>query len=295
MKFTLPFGLEFEVRRSAARGLSFQAEFLGLELALRKIQPSDAPPPPRAFSIEEGWYSADSLHVVGKNLDFLADPRFIQAYQRGMSSGHKIGRPKGSTLDIHVEWRVYTCCWAASQASRLPGDFVECGVNTGICSLAICEYLNLAQPTTPETTNKDRMFWLFDTFEGIPEDQMTNEEKAHSLRQNEKFYEDCWDLACRNFAPYPNTRLVRGRVPESLHTVSIERVAYLSIDMNIVEPEIAAIEFFWDRLVPGALVVLDDYGWQPHRAQYEAMNRFAESHGAEIYALPTGQGLLIKP
>ena len=28
------------------------------------------------------------------------------------------------------------------------------------------------------------------------------------------------------------------------------KVAYLSLDMNIVVPEIAAIEFFWDRLEP---------------------------------------------
>jgi hypothetical protein len=31
--------------------------------------------------------------------------------------------------------------------------------------------------------------------------------------------------------------------------------------MNIVVPELAAIEYFWDRLVPGAVVVLDDYAW----------------------------------
>ena len=49
---------------------------------------------------------------------------------------------------------------------------------------------------------------------------------------------------------------MKGRVPESLEAVEIESVAYLSIDMNIVEPEIAALEYFWDKLVPGALVVL---------------------------------------
>jgi hypothetical protein len=31
--------------------------------------------------------------------------------------------------------------------------------------------------------------------------------------------------------------------------------------MNIAKPERAAIEHFWDRLVVGAPVIFDDYGW----------------------------------
>ncbi len=53
---------------------------------------------------------------------------------------------------------------------------------------------------------------------------------------------------------------MRGKVPESLATVEIERVAYLSLDMNIAYPEIEALKHFWPKLVPGAIVVLDDYG-----------------------------------
>jgi hypothetical protein len=32
--------------------------------------------------------------------------------------------------------------------------------------------------------------------------------------------------------------------------------------MNNTTPEIAAAERFWDRLVPGGIIVLDDYGWR---------------------------------
>ena len=74
------------------------------------------------------------------------------------------------------------------------------------------------------------------------------------------------------------------------------RVCYLSIDMNCVGPEIAAAEFFWDRLVSGAVVLLDDYGagvW--HLAQKRAFDEFARRKGVEILSLPTCQGLLIKP
>jgi O-methyltransferase len=87
-------------------------------------------------------YDADFLRTWNKSVDFLTDARFVSAYHRGMDSGHAIGRPLGSDEDIHIEWRIHVCCWAAAHACRLPGDFVECGTNTGIMSLAVCEYLD---------------------------------------------------------------------------------------------------------------------------------------------------------
>ena len=72
-------------------------------------------------------------------------------------------------------------------------------------------------------------------------------------------------------------------------------MSYLSIDMNIAAPEIAAIEHFWDKLVPGAPVVLDDYAWIGYEEQLHAWDAFAASKGVAIACLPTGQGLILKP
>lgn len=88
---------------------------------------------------------------------------------------------------------------------------------------------------------------------------------------------------------------MRGLVPDTLPTVPIDRVCYLSVDMNIVEPEVAALEYFWDKLVPGAAVILDDYGWANYQLQQEAHDRFAAARGVPVLHLPTGQGLIIKP
>ena len=62
-----------------------------------------------------------------------------------------------------------------------------------------------------------------------------------------------------NLPAETRAKLVRGMVPDTLTTVSIDKVCYLAIDMNIVAPEIAALRYFWDKLVPGAVVVFDDY------------------------------------
>lgn len=233
-------------------------------------------------------YDADFLVTWHKSLDFLTEPKFLKAYHRGMDSGHKIARQPGTRTDIHIEWRVHVALWAAWHAAQLPGDFVECGVNTGIYSLAICDYLDF--------NRIDKSFFLFDTFAGIPDEQMTEREKSLGrIVENQEWYGECYETAKRNFAPFSRAVLVRGRVPDSLPTVTVEKVCYLSIDMNIAEPERAALEYFWDKLSAGAPVVLDDYGWSGFRPQKEALDEFAARKGVRILTLPTGQGLLLKP
>lgn len=232
-------------------------------------------------------YNSDSLAVWNKSVGFMKDPHFLKAYERGMDSGHVIGRPAGSKLDIHIEWRIATCCWAAAHAARLEGDFVECGTNTGIMSLAVCDYVNF--------NALDKSFYLFDTYAGIPVEMMTASEQHSGRAQENAMYPDCWDVVRANFAPFPRARPVRGRVPDVLHTVKIEKACYLCIDMNIVEPERAALEFFWDKLSSGAPVIFDDYGWAGYHEQKTAHDAFARSRGVEILELPTGQGLLLKP
>lgn len=233
-------------------------------------------------------YDADHMRTWNKSVDFLTDSKFISAYNRGMDSGHCIGRPRGSNADIHIEWRVHTCVWAATHAKRLSGDFVECGVNTGIMSLAVCEYIDF------NSTYKN--FWLFDTFDGVPYEQITPEELKVGRQNTASQYFDCYELAKKNFSPFPTAHLIRGKVPDSFkNTPPIDKVAYLCIDMNIVTPEVAALEYFWPKLVHGGVVVLDDYGWKQCAIQKAGHDAFARSQGVEILLLPTGQGLIIKP
>lgn len=229
----------------------------------------------------EHSYHGAGLHVAGKSLDFLADPVFCRAYERGWS---RLGKSAANRHD--ARWIVHIALWVAAQAARLDGDFVECGVNTGLLSLAISDALDF--------NTMDRDFWLFDTYDGIPESQMTEAELAGiGAWHNRHSYEECYAAVAASFAPWPRARLVRGMVPDSLASFPADRqVAYLSIDMNILVPEIAAARFFWDRMAPGGLILLDDYGWASHRSQKSAFDAFAAARGRSVLTLPTGQGLL---
>ncbi len=84
-------------------------------------------------------------------------------------------------------------------------------------------------------------------------------------------------------------------IPDTLPQVKAEKVCYLLIDMNCAAPEIAAAEYFWDKLVSGAAIILDDYGWDGHIVQKQAMDEFARRKGVSVLQLPTAQGLILKP
>jgi O-methyltransferase len=231
-----------------------------------------------------GWpvtYNGDGLVTV-HNSDFTSDPAFIAAYSRSLATPHPYGK------DLDVKWRVHVCCWAALQAKHLKADYVECGVFTGLFSSAVMQYIAFGEMS-------DRRFFLLDTFDGIPLEQVSASEREHGIHLHNNFYFSCYDAALKTFAEYANAHIIRGKVPDTLPQITSDRIGYVSMDLNCVEPEMAAGNFLWPRMVPGALIVLDDYGWKPHIHQKHAWDRFAAERGIQVLSLPTGQGLLIKP
>ena len=62
-----------------------------------------------------------------------------------MRSAHATAYARGVIAvgsDYQWHWRVHVGLWAAFSASKLDGDFVECGVNRGFLSSAIMEDLD---------------------------------------------------------------------------------------------------------------------------------------------------------
>jgi hypothetical protein len=228
-------------------------------------------------------YEADGLHSI-HNHEFMLAPDFQRAYARGVQA---------TQADYRWHWRVHIGLWAAQSALHLPGDFVECGVNRGFLSSAIMESLRWNE--------LDRTFFLLDTFGGLDERFVSAEEIAQgALEKNATalrsgFYTDNLAGVRANFSEWKNVRIIAGAIPETLDQISALQVAFLHIDLNCAPPEIAAIEWLWPRLVPGAFVLLDDYAYHGYRPQKLAMDAFASRMGVTIAALPTGQGLLIRP
>ncbi len=230
-------------------------------------------------------YAQDGL-ISAHNHDFMRDPVFLRAYGRGRMA-------LGDDRDYQWHWRVHVGLWAAATAARLDGDFVECGVNRGFLSSAIMEHL--------DWDTRGRTFYLLDTFAGLDERFVSEGEIADGALQksreelNSGFYVSGPDTVIANFAQWKNTRIIVGAIPETLGQVESTRIAYLHLDLNCAPPEVAAAEHFWGRLVPGALVLLDDYAYAGFERQKAGMDDFAARHGVSICSLPTGQGLMVRP
>ena len=98
----------------------------------------------------------------------------------------------------------------------------------------------------------------------------------------------------KQFAPHPNVEIVKGLLPGSIDDAKFDSLSYISIDLNITSAEIGVIESIWDRITPGGIIVLDDYGLTGHEEQNAAWNAFALKAGRMIMTLPTGQGILMR-
>jgi O-methyltransferase len=226
-------------------------------------------------------YSSDGLHTF-HNCDFIKHPRFQQAYKYGLINARS---------GISIEWRVHVAIWAASQCAPLQGDFIECGVHTGILSGAVMTWLDFERMS-------NKKYYLLDTFEGIPLEQISTTEFSMGVAQMNKKYDfgDKTYLGVKEkFKKWKNCNVIRGKVPDTLTQVKSEKFSYVSIDMNVTAAEIAAAEFLWPKMVPGAIMLLDDYGWESHIQQKIAFDEFALKYGIQILSLPTGQAILMKP
>lgn len=210
------------------------------------------------------------------NAEFLNDPKFVHAYDTAKAI---------SGWGRDIRWRAYIFMSCAQHGMALDGDFVECGTDRGGMALASIVYL--AQ------TSWQRKFYLFDTFEGLVGSQMADVEREITpVRQGR--YIPVYDEVLKTFAPYPFVVPIKGAVPDSLRGFEGDTVSFLHIDMNVAYPEVAAMEFFWPRLVPGAMVLFDDYAFPKHAPQKQALDAFMQRVESAIITLPTGQGLLIR-
>jgi hypothetical protein len=222
-------------------------------------------------------YKADGV-ITSNNADFIHDVRFRNAYLAAESTQPWAG--------FNMPWRTYIVCSLAELVKKLPGDFVECGVNTGAYSRAVNEYIDF-----PKLNKK---FYLLDTYEGLVPAQITEEEHRNGIGAYLNNYKNVYDQVLKTFEPF-NTKIIKGPVPETLTLCDAEKICYLSIDMNVVEPEIAAANYFWDKIVSGGVMILDDYGFPKHKLQKEAFDLFVKEKGVNLLYIPTGQAIVFKP
>lgn len=259
-----------------------------IKRAIKKILPS------RWINIINIAQNYDSYHILPKDqltyaqdllytynsAEFMKESLFLEAYNLGKNTD-------GGLLlkDYDIHWRIHVLCWAANYAKKLEGDFVDCGVSTGIFARSVTHYINF------QNTNKK--YYLFDTFSGMDSRYSSEYELERNAILGYSKKIGLYEQVQKTFQNL-NVEIIKGAIPETLSQVTTAKIAYLSIDMNCVQPEIAALEFFWDKLVKGGVIILDDYGYPNCEQQKEAHDEFAKNKRVSILSLPTCQGIIIK-
>jgi O-methyltransferase len=218
--------------------------------------------------VEPGFHFADNFFAWCRNNSMLDDEVFVKAWEANVEE----------LSDTAIVWRRYVLSCAAYHCVQLDGDFVECGAYTGVGVKTVVDYLG------GEKFPKD--FWIYDLFEHV--EGMVH----HSMPEHGP------DLESRvraKFARYPQVKVFKGNIPEVFAGQSPSRIAYLHIDLNQAPAEIAALDALFDRIVPGGIIILDDYEWAgAYRGQKLAEDPWFEARQYRVIPLPTGQGILIK-
>jgi O-methyltransferase len=177
------------------------------------------------------------------------------------------------------ESRCFTLFQLAGQARSLPGDVVEIGVYKGGTARLLARSFG---PT-------DKTVHLFDTFSGLPDP-----DPARDYHQTGEFGDASLESVRRYLADCGNVMLYPGRFPETAGPVESGRFCLAHVDIDLYRSAVDCCEFLYPRLVPGGLMIFDDYGFRSCPGVKRAVDEFFEEKPETPVYLPTGQSLVIR-
>jgi Macrocin-O-methyltransferase (TylF) len=185
-------------------------------------------------------------------------------------------------------YSLYKCVHYLAGAG-ISGDLAECGVwRGGSCMLMAAVLLRLGK--------SDRRIIMFDTFEGHP---MPDPELDVDLWGNRAYDEWCrqmpgdsseaWGRAPLedvrsnlHSTGYPEALLkyIKGMIEDTAHRNLPDRLALLRLDTDWYASTQAALMHLYPRLVPGGVLILDDYGH--YKGQRQAVDEYFGATGEHL-------------
>jgi len=180
-------------------------------------------------------------------------------------------------------WTSYERKWNLKELLKLvkdvEGDFAECGVYRGGSAYLLCDFARTL----------GRHVHLFDSFEGLSEP--LPHESHHWTRGDLLASEE---LLRSNLSRFNNYTTYQGWIPDRFDDVETLKFSFVHVDVDLEQPTRDSIEFFYPRMPPGAVLLLDDHGYTTCPGARAAAIGFFTSKREEVLDLATGQGLVIK-
>jgi len=213
---------------------------------------------------------------VAKQRKFeTTDPEFFALYER----------VKPYTM-TSIE-RLYAMHSAVAHVARsgLQGAIVECGVWRGGSMM-------MAALTLAALGKTDRDLFLFDTFAGHPRPNPERDLREHyefwlqrrrtdqSSSWAEVTLDDVRDNLSSTGYPLDRIKFVKGVVQETIPAAAPEAIALLRLDTDWYDSTAHEMHHLYPRLVPGGVLIIDDYGEMP--GQKQAVDDYCEQNGVGL-------------
>ena len=140
------------------------------------------------------------------------------------------------------------------------------------------------------------LLYGFDSFAGLSEPveqdsverRRTFSWKKHDMSVSEEVARDNLERHAGRFT------LLKGWIPERFAEVADRRFSLVHLDVDLYEPTLASVSFFYPRLNQCGVIVCDDYGFESCPGARRAMDEFSASVDKRVIHLTTGQGLILR-
>lgn len=184
---------------------------------------------------------------------------------------------------------------------NIPGSFVECGVWKGGSVMAIAL-------TLKELGVKDRLIYLYDTFEGMSEPTDKDKrafdgEKAADLltsQANNKISDPIWAYSSIEEVKYniartgyniDNIVYIKGKVEDTIPENLPGEIALLRLDTDWYESTKHELVHLYPLLSRGGVLIIDDYGYW--RGSKEATDEYFSGDNFTLISRIDDTGRLI--
>ena len=168
---------------------------------------------------------------------------------------------------------------------KLIGSVAELGVAKG----AFARVINAVFP--------DRKLFLFDTFEGFQEQDVSFDlENGYSHAKTGLYSDADVDEVLRQMRYPENCVVCKGYFPNSTVGLEQEHFAFVSIDCDLYKPIYAGLEFFYPRMVQGGCIFVHDYRSKYYRGVKIALTEYAQKNNISYSVIPdnTGSAIILK-
>jgi len=164
----------------------------------------------------------------------------------------------------------------------VPGDTVECGSLEGAGSY-------LMHLMNDRAGKHERWHHVFDSFEGL---SAPDEGDGEHWEQGDLSVS--MDDVKRNMGDFERYTLYKGWIPARFPEVEDKRFAFVHIDVDLYQPTLDAIEFFYPRLNAGGVILCDDYGSALCPGATRAIDEYLSDKSEKMLYMTCGSGFMIK-